>query len=195
LLKKKLGGIPESSDHPLTIMFSVGGAGVQARLGAKLLRKLTGELIRGEMRLAISVGIRRELRDYYLRWIDRLGLRELLDYSITIVFDEGLEGYVRKFNEVLRKSDILWTKPSELSFYAALGVPILASEPVGSHEVSNLRWLMKGGYGMAQGDMRYFDQWFFDWLRSGYFAEKAIEGFLEVEKLGVLRVREAVLGH
>ncbi len=194
LLKEKLGGIPESSDHPLTIMFSVGGTGVQARLGVSLLRKLAGELARGEVRLVISVGVRRELRDHYMSWVDRLGLRELLDHSIMLVFDPSPEGYLRKFNEALRRSDILWTKPSELSFYAALGIPILASEPVGSHEVSNLRWLTKGGYGMAQGDMRYFEHWFFDWLRNGYFAEKAIEGFLELEKLGALKVREAVLG-
>ncbi|MEM3372231.1 MAG: hypothetical protein QXO55_06460 [Candidatus Korarchaeum sp.] len=194
LLKEKLGGLPESSDHPLTIMFSVGGTGVQAKLGAELLRKLASKLARGEMRLVISVGVRRELRDYYSRWMDKLGLRGLSDEGITLVFDESPEGYIRKFNESLRRSDILWTKPSELSFYAALGIPILASKPVGSHEVSNLRWLIKGGYGMAQGDIKYLDQWFFDWLRSGYFAEKAIEGFLELEKLGVLRVREAVLG-
>lgn len=194
ILKEKLGGVPESSDHPLTVMFSVGGAGVQARLGAELLRKLADRLARGEMRLVISVGVRRKLRDYYVDRIRRLGLEGILNYSVEIVFDEDPEGYLARFNDALRKSDILWTKPSELSFYAALGIPILASEPVGSHEVSNLRWLVKGGYGVAQGDMKHFDQWFFDWLRSGYFAEKAIEGFLEVEKLGTLKVREAVLG-
>lgn len=194
LLKERLGGIPESSDHPLTIMFSVGGTGVQARLGVSILRKLSAQLSRGEMRLVISVGIRRELRDHFIRWVDRLGMRGLLDETIMIVFEESPEGYIERFNEALRRSDILWTKPSELSFYAALGIPILASEPVGSHEVSNMRWLIKGGYGMAQGDVNYLEQWFFDWLRSGYFAEKAIGGFLELEKMGTLNIRRAVLG-
>ncbi len=193
LLKEKLGGIPSNSDHPLTIMFSVGGAGVQAKLGVALMVKLRDMLIKGELKLIISVGIRRGLRDYYLYWMDRLGMRDMLNYSISLIFSEDPESYMRDFNSALRKSDILWTKPSELSFYAALGIPIIASEPVGSHEVSNLRFLTKGGYGMAQGDTRYLEQWFFDWLKSGYFAEKAIRGFLELEKLGALKVREVVL--
>jgi hypothetical protein len=189
LLKEKLGGMPSSSDHPLTIMFSVGGAGVQARLGAALMRKLRDILAKGELKLLISVGVRSKLRDYYLYWMDRLGLRD----RVGLIFSEDPESYIREFNSALRKSDILWTKPSELSFYAALGIPIIASEPVGSHEVSNLRFLIKGGYGMEQGDVRYLEQWFFDWLRSGYFAEKAIRGFLELEKLGALNVRRVVL--
>jgi hypothetical protein len=189
LLKEKLGGMPSSSDHPLTIMFSVGGAGVQARLGVALMRKLRDILAKGELKLLISVGVRRKLRDYYLYWMDKLGLRD----RVGLVFSEDPESYIREFNSALRKSDILWTKPSELSFYAALGIPIIASEPVGSHEVSNLRFLIKGGYGMEQGDVRYLEQWFFDWLRSGYFAEKAIRGFLELEKLGALNVRRVVL--
>jgi len=193
LLKEKLGGIPSNSDHPLTIIFSVGGAGVQAELGVALMKKLRDKLVKGELKLLISVGIRRKLRDYYLYWVDRLGMREMLNDSISLIFNEDPEGYMRDFNSALRKSDILWTKPSELSFYAALGIPILASDPVGSHEVSNLRFLVKGGYGMAQGDIRYLDQWFFDWLKSGYFAEKAIRGFLELEKLGTMKVRELVL--
>ncbi|MCC6028979.1 MAG: hypothetical protein LM591_02435 [Candidatus Korarchaeum sp.] len=189
LLKEKLGGMPSSSDHPLTIMFSVGGAGVQARLGVALMRKLRDILAKGELKLLISVGVRSKLRDYYLHWMDRLGLRD----RVGLIFSEDPESYIREFNSALRKSDILWTKPSELSFYAALGIPIIASEPVGSHEVSNLRFLIKGGYGMEQGDVRYLEQWFFDWLRSGYFAEKAIRGFLELEKLGALNVRRVVL--
>lgn len=193
VLKEKLGGIPESSDHPLTIMFSVGGTGVQAGLGVKLMKKLKGMLDRKEISLIISVGTRRKLRDYYSQWIDRLGLKDSFGDSIRLIFNESLEGYADEFNSSLRKIDILWTKPSELSFYAALGIPILASDPIGSHEVSNLRWLIKGGYGIAQADPDYFEQWFFDWLRSGYFAEKAIGGFLELEKMGALRVRDAVL--
>ena len=33
--------------------------------------------------------------------------------------------YFNQFNRWLRDTDILWTKPSELVFYCALGIPIL----------------------------------------------------------------------
>ena len=45
--------------------------------------------------------------------------------------------YFNTFNETLRETDILWTKPSELSFYAGLGIPIIIAPTIGSLEDFN----------------------------------------------------------
>jgi hypothetical protein len=47
--------------------------------------------------------------------------------------------YYRQLNQLLADSDVLWTKPSELSFYAGLGVPLVLAKPVGAHERYILR--------------------------------------------------------
>jgi len=113
---------------------------------------------------------------------------------VEIIYEEKVEDYFERFNRALRQTDILWTKPSELSFYSALGIPIIAAPPIGSHEESNLRWLVKSGYGTPQGDLKYIDQWLFDWIENGYLAEMAMQGFVEGEKFGAVRIREIVLG-
>jgi hypothetical protein len=194
LVFDKLGNLPERSDHPLTILFSVGGAGAQKEIGAAILKKLCPMIRRGEIRVILSAGIRRWVMEYFLNCIKKLKLEDLMGNYIDIIYEEIIEDYFERFNSALRKTDILWTKPSELSFYSALGIPIIASPPIGSHEESNLRWLVKSGYGVPQGDLRYIDQWLFDWLDNGYLAEMAMEGFVEVEKLGVFRIRDIVFG-
>jgi len=92
----------------------------------------------------------------------------------------------------LRKTDILWTKPSELSFYSALGIPIIAAPPLGSQERANLRWLLKSGYGTFQENPKYTREWLFDWLEKGYLAEAAFEAFLEGEREGTFEIERII---
>jgi len=92
----------------------------------------------------------------------------------------------------LRKTDILWTKPSELSFYSALGIPIIISPPIGSQEEFNMRWLLKSGFGIYQEKLNHVDQWLFDWLNNGYLAEMAMEAFIEGKKLGVFNINKII---
>lgn len=195
LVFDRLGNFPDSSDHPLTILFSVGGAGAQKEIGAAILRKLFPFIRRGEIKVVLSAGIRRWVMEYFLNCIKELKLDDLRGEYIDIIYEERIEDYFEKFNRTLRKTDILWTKPSELSFYSALGIPIIAAPPIGSHEESNLRWLVKSGYGAFQGDLKYIDQWLFDWLENGYLAEMAMEGFVEGEKFGTIRIRDIVFGY
>ncbi|PIV64865.1 MAG: hypothetical protein COS09_02615, partial [Candidatus Nealsonbacteria bacterium CG01_land_8_20_14_3_00_12] len=98
----------------------------------------------------------------------------------------------KEFNQKLRKTDILWTKPSELSFYAALGLPIIIAPPIGSQEEFNKRWLLKSGFGALEENPSYTDQWLFDWLNRGYLAEAAMEGFIEGEKLGTINIQKII---
>jgi hypothetical protein len=61
--------------------------------------------------------------------------------TIEIIYHNNLSKYFEKFNHTLRTTDILWTKPSELSFYSGLGLPILLAPSIGPHEKLNRQWL------------------------------------------------------
>ena len=193
LIKEELGELPEKSDHPLTIMFSVGGAGAQKEIGIKIIKSLVVEILAGGVKVILVAGIREKIKEYFLRYIKKLGLENILGKNIEIIFAKNIEDYFQKFNQALRKIDILWTKPSELSFYSAFGLPIIIAPPIGSQEEFNKRWLLKSGFGVSQENPRYTRQWLFDWLNRGYLAEVAMEGFIEGEKLGVLKIKEVIV--
>jgi len=193
LIKENLDSLPQEPNHPLTIMFSVGGAGAQKEIGIKIAKSLAVKIWAGEVKLILSAGIKEKVKEYFLKNIGKLNLGKKLDKSIEILFEKDIESYFQKFNSALRKTDILWTKPSELSFYSALGIPIIIAPPIGSQEEFNRRWLLKSGFGLSQEDPKYTSQWLFDWLEHGYLAEAAMEGFVEGEKMGTLKIKETIL--
>lgn len=192
LIEENLGKLPEKSDHPLTILFSVGGAGAQKEIAIKILSCLIWQIKQGEIRIILSAGVREKVKEYFLKNIERLGLKE--NKNIEIIFGKEIKDYFQKFNLALRKTDILWTKPSELSFYAALGIPIIIAPPIGSQEEFNMRYLLKSGFGIFQENPNYTREWLFDWLKRGYLAEAALEGFVEGEKLGTLNIQKICFG-
>jgi len=199
LIEENLGKLPEKPDHPLTIMFSVGGAGAQREIGIKLLKCLRSYLKQGRVKVILSAGIREKIKNYFLYHIKKLNLEDFSGgltsaSSIEIIFGENIEDYFKKFNQALKKTDILWTKPSELSFYSALGIPIIIAPPVGSQEQFNMRWLLKSGFGLLQENPKYTDQWLFDWLEQGYLAEAAMQGFIEGEKQGTFKIKKICSG-
>jgi len=192
LIEESLGKLPEKSDHPLTIMFSVGGAGAQKEIGIKIIKSLAVEIWAGGVKVILVAGLREKVKEYFLRHIKKLGLENIVGKNIEIIFAKNIEDYFQKFNLALRKIDILWTKPSELSFYSVLGLPIIIAPPIGSQEEFNKRWLLKSGFGVSQENPRYTRQWLFDWLNRGYLAEVAMEGFIEGEKLGTTKIQKII---
>ena len=192
LIKENLGKLPEKSDHPLTLIFSVGGAGVQKEIGNKIVNGLVKEIKGGKIKIILVAGIRERVKEYFEKSIKKLELEGYLGQNIEIIFERDIKSYFRKFNLALRKADILWTKPSELSFYSALGLPIIIAPPVGSQEEFNMRWLLKSGFGILQENPKYTKEWLFDWLNRGFLAEMAMEGFIEGEKLGALKIKNII---
>ena len=188
LINLKLGQLPQKSNHPLTIMFAVGGAGAQKDLGVKIVKNLTREIKAGKIKIILVAGIRIKIKEYFLEHTKGFG------DAVEIIFDETMEGYFKKFNQALRRADILWTKPSELSFYAALGIPIIIAPPIGSQEDFNQRWLLNSGFGLLQKDVRYVKDWLFDWLDQGFLAECAMQGFTEGEKMGTFNIKKICFG-
>ncbi len=199
LIESRLGKLPEKSDHSLTIMFSVGGAGTQKEIGVRILKCLRFYLKQAKIKIILAVGIKEKVKKYFEENIKKFGLQEfcgdptLLEFGIGIIFEKDIKSYFQKFNLALRKTDILWTKPSELSFYSALGLPIIIAPPIGSQEEFNKRWLLKSGFGIFQENPNYTDQWLFDWLEKGYLAESAMESFIEGRKLGTFNIKKIIL--
>ena len=113
--------------------------------------------------------------------------------NVNLVYDNDMYGYFEKFSGILHSTDILWSKPSELSFYCGLGIPFIISPPIGAHEKSNMRWLMKIGAGIPQPDPRYLGEWLSDYLAEGTLAQYAWNAFLNAKKTGTYNITDLVL--
>lgn len=196
-LKAELGAnrcaISEAA-HPLTVTYSVGGAGAQRKLGAQLLKSLKSKIKRHEIRVNLMAGFRKDGVQYYRKVVKDLGLQKELGTWVNVPEHESRELYFSDFNEVLKTTDILWTKPSELSFYCGLGIAIVMAPPIGSQEEFNRVWLQYVGGGVAQNDPRYTDEWLEDWIESGGVARMAWNGYIEAPTHGTYRIEDLVLG-
>jgi hypothetical protein len=182
---------PKFGAGQLTITFAVGGAGAQDDIGRRIACSLKESLHRGSVRLNLVAGVREEVRSRFERFKE-----QLLPGSpnLRIVSGRDKPEYFRNFSRILRRTDVLWTKPSELSFYCGLGIPVVIAPTIGSQEVYNRKWLLEIGAGMDQEDPSYTGQWLFDLLDSGRLAEIAWSGFLNARKCGTYRMRE-ILAH
>jgi hypothetical protein len=213
LVAEKVGKLAPGPTRPLTILFSIGGAGAQAEIAAKLVRSLKQRILSGEVRLIVSAGIKPWVRDYVARAISENGLDGAAqtlgsggvrpstvpvggdgpaESPVRVLIGDRVTEYFDMFDKALRTTDILWTKPSELSFYSALGLPIVMAPPVGSQEKANQEWLLRLGAGTAQDDPANAHEWLFDLLDSGWFAEAALEGFVECETSASRQIRAIV---
>jgi len=190
LIKVSLGKLPEKPSHPLTIMFSIGGAGAQKEIPLNAVNSLKNKIKDKKLRFIIAVGVREELRRYYTKNVRDLKLDSWVHILSGITTDE----YFKTFNEALKETDILWTKPSELSFYAGLGIPIIIAPTIGSQEDFNKKWLLHIGAAYSQENPKYADQWLYDMLNSGDLAEAAMRGFMEIETTGAYNIEQIVTG-
>jgi len=184
--------LPKASGHPLTVTFAVGGAGAQKELGATIVRSLSHEILKKKIRIILVAGIHNSVSAFFRKSLMAAGLRQELGRGVKILFAGSKDEYFRKFNQILRVTDILWTKPSELSFYCALGIPIIMSPPIGSQEEFNRRWLRTIGSAVTQDDPRYTNEWLLDWVDSGWFAEAAMQGFVEAPKYGTYNIGKII---
>jgi hypothetical protein len=176
----------------ISITFAVGGAGAQKEIGGIILKKLLTKIKAGEFKLNLVAGSRPEVRDYFS---EQLKLNNVINHEgVKIIFAADKLDYFKKFNDCLRDTDILWTKPSELSFYCALGLPIIISPPVGSQEDFNREWLLGVGAGLDSLDPNYVDEWLSDFLESGRLARAAMDGFLNAEQMGAYNIDKIVSG-
>ncbi|MHB9155604.1 MAG: DUF6938 domain-containing protein [Endomicrobiales bacterium] len=183
----------EKKDLCFTLTFAVGGSGAQSEMAYKILKSLRTKIKEGKIKVNLSAGIRKEVYAQFQENIASLKLGDCLDKGVSIIHDEDIYGYFEKFNRALRATDVLWTKPSELSFYCALGIPILMAPTVGTQEELNSRWLQDVHAGVKPaGPIENTDEWLFDLRNTGILAEAAWDGFLKGRKLGTYKIEELV---
>jgi predicted transcriptional regulator len=164
--------------------------------GSEALLEATGEVVAPETAAAVvkkpSIPLDEIVKEKYVVCLECGKKMRTLKAHLRKTHQLAPAEYFRRFNLALRTTDVLWTKPSELSFYTALGLPIVMAPPLGSQERANREWLERLGAGVPQSDPRYADEWLFDLVESGWLAEAAMQGFVEGEQLGSAAIRATV---
>ena len=184
---RALSPLPEA-DGPPRVTFAVGGAGAQAELAERFLPSLAPALHADRLRLTLVAGVRRAVAETFTRAVDAAGLGALLGGAIDILHAEDMPAYFRQFNATLAETDALWTKPSELTFFAALGLPLVLAPAVGEHERLNARWAMEHGAALKQHHPAAAVHWLADWLTDGTLAQAAWSGFRSLPKQGLYEI-------
>lgn len=130
---------------PLHVVLAVGGAAAQLDQLGVLLESLPRDAT-----AEVFVGLRPALATQLATRFPRPGVQ----WHGATTFEE----HARTFAEALRRADVLWTKPSELSFYAALGLPLALAAPLGVQEERNRAWLQRHGVLLEPPDLAWLDR-------------------------------------
>ena len=131
-------------------LLTVGGAGAQQALFADIIRSLLPDIKAGKAVLFINVGDHRNVWESLKKAVPELGSAQVFlnDYPRARAYAEsartgeakGIVGFCHEdifaavyiTNLLMRASDVLVTKPSELAFYP---IPKLFIQHVGGHEI------------------------------------------------------------
>ncbi|MCX6155553.1 MAG: hypothetical protein NT007_15480 [Candidatus Kapabacteria bacterium] len=183
--------LPITGDGIPTVMLAIGGSGVYSEWTKPVLKSLQNKIRERKLKFIISIGTNEHIFTEVSKYIHELQLEDICDNGIELIFSQDIYTYFEKFNKALRNTDILWTKPSELSFYVALGIPILIMPPVGTHEECNGQWLKKIHAGIEQpGSLEFTNEWLFELIENGNFADIAFNGYLKARKFGTYKIEE-----
>ncbi|MFH0901689.1 MAG: hypothetical protein V2A73_13760 [Pseudomonadota bacterium] len=181
-----------AAGEPVTVTFAIGGAGAQANVALQLLKGFRASIESGTIRLALVAGVRRDLARRLEAGVRSVGLESELGAHVQILQEDNLEAYFSSFNALLARTDVLWTKPSELTFFGALGIPIVFSAPVGVHERYNQRWAIENAAGLRQRNPENAAEWIAEWLGDGTLAATAWAGYLRLPKRGLYSIIETI---
>jgi UDP-N-acetylglucosamine:LPS N-acetylglucosamine transferase len=186
-----LGPLPEA-DGPPHLVFAVGGAGAQSDLPARFLPSLSAALLAGELRLTLVAGSREDVRRRFEQQIGACKLEGLLGQNLAVLYEPDTTDYFERFEALLAHTDILWTKPSELVFYAGLGLPLLLSEPVGIHESYNRRFARENGAALKQRDPTVIAERLRELLEDGHLATAAWAGYRRMPHRGLYEIEKRI---
>jgi len=188
-----LGPLPaEAEGRPPRLTFAVGGAGAQYRMAAAIVASLAADVRAGRLRLALVAGVRGAIAARFRAWLGEHGLGDGSGDPALVLYEPDLAAYFRAFNRLLADTDILWTKPSELTFFGALGLALVFARPVGVHERLNRRWAIQRGAGVTQDHPGCAAQWLGELLQDGTLAGAAWSGFMRLPKFGTRRILDVV---
>ncbi|MFO8021322.1 MAG: hypothetical protein R6U65_02560 [Perlabentimonas sp.] len=159
---------------PLKIAYPIGGAGVMVDNGIKAAIGLKSLVVEGKIELVFvpspnnsSVNKLNKFKDTHFADCPNL----------IIANSTNLDGYFTLFNRILANTHILWTKPSELTFYSGLGIPIIMCPPLGAQERCNREWLLANEIGVDQLNPLKSKGWLVGMFYSGLLAQMARNGW------------------
>jgi hypothetical protein len=138
------------ADKTLRILLTVGGAGAQGEMYAKIIRHLLPKVHENKVALLINVGDHKDVWDQLTREIPDIA-KEAVTYfdawdetcafankalveevqGIHVFYHQDIFAAVYSTNLLMRPCDFMVTKPSELAFYP---VPKLMLKRLGGHE-------------------------------------------------------------
>jgi hypothetical protein len=179
--------------HPLTITYAIGGAGALTDIALRMIKAFELRLREDRIKINFAVGKNTYIKEMLVRETERIGLGNQLGKNMAVIYADTYDGYFIAMNQALRTTDILWSKPSELSFYSALGLPFVMAPHIGTHEKYNRNWLAHVGSGYAQDDPDHADEWLTYGLEDGSLARAALQGFLYAPYMGTYNIERVIM--
>jgi hypothetical protein len=171
---------------PPHLLLAIGGAGAQTEFVHTMLTRLRDMVRERRLRLTLVAGLRPAVAQMFHRYVHDVGL---VDHpGVTVLEEDDFESYYRRFNETLADVDVIWTKPSEMVFYAGLGIPLVLAPPVGAHERYNPVFVGDAGAAVAQGPPSEAASWLPPLLESGSMARCAWNAFRRLPNQGTRRI-------
>src|SRR5688500_12333051 len=140
--------MPSGGAGPVRVTFAIGGAGAQTRLADAIVRALREPLSSGALQLTLVAGVRRDVAERLTRSVARHAPQAARAGAVGVLYEPAFDDYLRRFDACLAETDVLWTKPSELIFYGALGLPIVLAPPLGFHERRNGALARRRGFAL-----------------------------------------------
>ena len=156
------------------------------------LPSLADALKAGELRLTLVAGVRADVRKRFEAQIAAAKLEPRVGRNLHVLFEPDTDAYFERFDATLATADVLWTKPSELVFYAGLGIPLLLSEPVGIHEAYNRRYARENGAALKQRDPTVVGGRLRELLEDGHLATAAWAGYRRIPHRGLYEIQKRV---
>jgi phosphoglycolate phosphatase-like HAD superfamily hydrolase len=193
--ERRLAVLTGHSAHPARLTFAVGGAGAQVSPARTLVRELIPALRDRRVAVTLVAGTHMDLARRFRRTIRRAVASGAPADAIEVLAAPSFAEYSSAFNRCLAGTDILWTKPSEMSFFAALGIPLVLDHPLGDHERANRDWVLAAGAGMVRGPSESVDDWLLAALDGGGFAACSEAGFTALPRGGLEAIVEATSRH
>jgi hypothetical protein len=176
----------------ITMTIAIGGAGAQTRQVGQILSSLRGRIMAEKLSLTLVAGMRSDVAGILGAMVRSAGLAPRIGNGIDILFAADPKDYFRRFEDCLAGTDLLWTKPSELVFYAALGLPLLLAPPVGGQEHANRDWLLFNEAALDAGDPAALDRRLTDLLATGELCRVACNAYSRFDRNGSDRILELV---
>jgi hypothetical protein len=171
---------------------AIGGAGAQMHHVNQILRSFGNIIADGKLRLTLVAGTRADIANSFRKMVRLAGLELFTGTGIQVLFSREPGQYFRHFEDCIEEADLLWTKPSELVFYAALGLPILLAPPVGGQERANRDWLLSNESALDAGSPAVLDQRLDDLLSKGDLCRIAWNAYSRLDRNGLDRIHKVI---